>query len=150
MASFNAQMIGLGFLIFVSGVTGLGALRDGELVISLFALPVAAGSLVPLAAVRRRRAAWMQAEGRYEFLAVFEAELREAAGVREDLKVYFLKGLGGVVADVVPIVKELLGRESLATTYERLQSKRRDGSMSETDFRAAIDALFEASRPRRL
>jgi len=157
MLWFNVQMVGLGVLVFFFGVGGLGAFTlvkaQGAYAMGVVMLAIAAGALVLFIRVRKRRAEWIRTVGRYESFGVFEAELREAAGVREDLKAYILGQLAapiqGTAGGVIATVRELLERDSLGTAYEKLQAKRRDGSMSDGDFRGAIDALFEACRPRR-
>lgn len=157
MLKFNLQMIGLGFLVFVFGAMGLGSFQFGQLpghyVIGAVALLLALGSLILLVRLRKRRSEWMRTVGRYESYGVFEAELREAAGVREDLKAYILGKLAepiqGVTGGAISTVRELLERDSLGTAYAKLQAQRRDASMTESQFREAIDALFEVCRPRR-
>ena len=157
MAKFNLQMGALGVVVFLFGATGLGSFQYGQqaghYVIGVFAVLLALGSLTLLIRLRKRRAEWMRTVGRYESFAVFEAELREAAGAREDLKTYILgklaEPLQGVSGAVMSTIRELLQQDSLGTAYAKLQARRRDKAMTESQFREAIDALFEVCRPRR-
>ena len=146
---FDALSVLFGLCTFLSCSGVMGAWDDPRIFGGALAhgagIAVVLGFVWATVAVRRVREGFLRSAAVYESWGAFEALVREDRGVILDLG-------RGMVSQLSLVSHVLLGvvdgkREAtLRELYDDLQRRREDASLSELDFRDAVDDLLRATR----